>query len=448
MASKRLNELLRQENNKINEEGARWLQQYAAKAGRSKSFFRTTFFFICKDLAEHPEKAWRNSREQQDSIKRFLKDRNIAPTKNGWNPVPWFTAEWQKWSNGDKTDFDEEHDRFIERRENKAMGIKEIKFKDDEFARVAAGFFATGNKFPQTAEVQDLMPPTTPWQELARQLLWEPLEKMDDVARLLEDKPQLILYGPPGTGKTYVAREIARYLADNEEPIFVQFHASYAYEDFVQGYRPGFSNNGDSVFDLVDGHLLKAQEKAKLSPDRKVVLLIDEINRANLPRVFGELFFALEYRDKEVHLQYRQEPLRLAENLVVLGTMNTADRGIAQIDAALRRRFHFFPLYPDKDPIKDLLRRYLRAEHNDSSLADWLPDMVDQANQKLTDHGFRDALIGHSHFMSPILDEDRVELIWNYSIMPMLEERYPGDERRVAEFAFNALRRDAGSGSE
>lgn len=74
--------------------------------------------------------------------------------------------------------------------------------------------------------------------------------------------------------------------------------------------------------------------------------------------------------------------------------------------------------------------------------------MVDRANQKLVDQGFRDALIGHSHFMSPDLDEGRVELIWSYSIMPMLEERYPGDERQVAEFAFNTLRRDAGSGSE
>ncbi len=448
MSSKRLIELLRQEREKLNEEGVRWLQQYAAKAGRSKPFYRTTFFFICKDLAEHPEKVWRNSREQQESIKRFLRDRGIAPAKNGWNPVPWYTADWKNWEKKVQTDFDGEHDQFLERREDKATKTKEIRFRDDKLARVAADFFTTENASTQTPEVEDPVPPTTPWQELARQLFWNPINKMDDVASLLEDKPQLIFYGPPGTGKTYVAREIARHLAGDEEPIFVQFHASYAYEDFVQGYRPLISSSGDSVFDLVNGHLLKAQETAKASPDRKVVLLIDEINRANLPRVFGELFFALEYRDKEIHLQYRDEPLRLAENLVVMGTMNTADRGIAQIDAALRRRFHFFPLYPDKDPIKGLLSRYLRAQPGDSKLADWLPKIIDQANQKLTEHGFRDALIGHSHFMSPGLDEDKVELIWNYSIMPMLEERYPGDERRVSEFALDTLRRDATSGLE
>ncbi|MBK1632162.1 hypothetical protein CKO31_15735 [Thiohalocapsa halophila] len=171
------------------------------------------------------------------------------------------------------------------------------------------------------------------------------------------------------------------------------------------------------------------------------MLLIDEINRANLPRVFGELFFSLEYRENAVQLQYDQngEPFRLAKNLILLGTMNTADRGIAQIDAALRRRFHFFPLYPDRAPIKGLLSRYLH-EHGRSDIAEWLPQVLDTANTKLAEHGFRDALIGPSHFMSPGVDEEQVRLTWNYSIIPMLEERYPGDERRLAQFALDRLK--------
>lgn len=97
MSSKRLIELLRQEREKLNEEGARWLQEYADKAGKTKPFYRKTFFLICKDLAEHPESEWRNFREQQESIKRFLRDRGIAPAKKGWNPVSQYTSAWENW---------------------------------------------------------------------------------------------------------------------------------------------------------------------------------------------------------------------------------------------------------------------------------------------------------------------------------------------------------------
>ena len=188
---------------------------------------------------------------------------------------------------------------------------------------------------------------------------------MDHIERLLDIKPQLIFYGPPGTGKTHVARALARLLADGREPTFVQFHASYAYEDFIEGYRPIITEGGAPGFQCQPGPLLQAVEKAQ---NEKHVLIIDEINRANLPRVFGELFFALEYRDQPVQLQYHRSgsiPFTLPKNLIILGTMNTADRGIAQIDAALRRRFHFFPLFPLDSPIAGLLARHLRARMDD-----------------------------------------------------------------------------------
>ena len=93
------------------------------------------------------------------------------------------------------------------------------------------------------------------------------------------------------------------------------------------------------------------------------MLVIDEINRGNLAKIFGELYFLLEYRDEEIMLQYGGQPFSLPKNLLIIGTMNTADRSISHIDAALRRRFHFFPLFPDEEPIKGLLERYLAREH-------------------------------------------------------------------------------------
>jgi 5-methylcytosine-specific restriction protein B len=284
----------------------------------------------------------------------------------------------------------------------------------------------------------------TPFQELAKELLWEPLDKMDHIERLLDIKPQLIFFGPPGTGKTHVARALAKLLADGREPTFVQFHASYAYEDFIEGYRPIVTESGAPAFECLRGPLRQAVEKAK---EEKHVLIIDEINRANLPRVFGELFFALEYRDQPVQLQYHrsgEEAFTLPKNLIILGTMNTADRGIAQIDAALRRRFHFFPLFPLDSPIAGLLARHLRARLGDGHPLQWLPDVLDLANKKLTDLGLYEAAIGPSYFMEKDLDDDMIELIWTYSIMPMIEERFPGDAKKKNQFALDVLRNEAG----
>src|SRR5438445_11845153 len=121
----------------------------------------------------------------------------------------------------------------------------------------------------------------------------------------------------------------------------------------------------------------------------------DEINRGNVAKVFGELYFLLEYRGEQVILQYTQDDFSLPENLWIIGTMNTADRSIALIDAALRRRFFFVSFFPDRPPVQGLLRRYL-ARHQPS--LDWLADAVDLANTILAD---RDAAIGPSYFMVP-----------------------------------------------
>ena len=182
-----------------------------------------------------------------------------------------------------------------------------------------------------------------PSASVAEELLL-PQEWIDEIQALAQDKPQLIFYGPPGTGKTYVARRLARSWADHANVMVVQFHPSYAYEDFVQGYRPEKTPQGGLTFELRPGPLMQIAQKAT-DTGEQCVLVIDEINRGNIAKIFGELYYLLEYRAEHVALQYG-ETFALPENLLIVGTMNTADRSIALLDAALRRRFHFVPFFP------------------------------------------------------------------------------------------------------
>lgn len=271
---------------------------------------------------------------------------------------------------------------------------------------------------------------------LGRRLFWDPPEKMEEVVRLLldEEKRQLIFYGPPGTGKTYVARELGKHLMGGEEPTFLQFHPSYSYEDFFEGYRPMPSESGGMPqFELIPGPLKELAEHARQCPEKPHVLVIDEINRGNLAKIFGELYFLLEYRDEKIMLQYGGASFCLPKNLLIIGTMNTADRSISHIDAALRRRFHFFPLFPDKAPISGLLRRYLTKTH---PAFERIADVVGRANEKL---GCRDGLIGHSYFIRDDLDEKWFERVWDYSIMPLIEDRFIDQEDKVREFVLDTL---------
>ena len=228
-------------------------------------------------------------------------------------------------------------------------------------------------------------------------------------------KGQVIFQGPLGTGKTYVARRIAQwYREQGGDYQIVQFHPSYTYEDFVEGFRPARTSDGQVGYDLVKGPLPLMAERARVNPDATFILVIDEINRGNVAKVLGELYFLLEYRDEAVTLQYSHEPFRLPKNLWFIGTMNTTDRSIALVDAALRRRFYFFGLYPDEPPVQGLLSRWLAREHID---APWVADLVEAANRKLDD---RHLGIGPSHFMrkDPPLDAARVRFIWEQAVIP------------------------------
>ncbi|MYH62331.1 MAG: AAA domain-containing protein [Caldilineaceae bacterium SB0675_bin_29] len=281
-------------------------------------------------------------------------------------------------------------------------------------------------------------PPTVDNLEaLADELLLD-VEFLGEIEALLMDKRQVIFQGPPGTGKTYVAQALANCLAGWEDQVtLVQFHPSYAYEDFVRGFRPSITENGQAGFELRDGPLLRAAEKARKDKDSKHFLIIDEINRGNIAKVFGELYFLLEYRDKKIRMQYQEDGedhFSLPRNLYIIGTMNTADRSIALVDLALRRRFHFIEFHPDNDPIKSLLGLWLEKEAPEIR---WTADVVREANVQLEE--YKHAAIGPSYFMRKGLQKEDVPRIWKPSVLPYIEELLFGDDKKIQQLQFKTL---------
>ena len=266
---------------------------------------------------------------------------------------------------------------------------------------------------------------------------------LHELETLLRDKRQIVFYGPPGTGKTFVARALAEVLTDGVTGAveIVQFHPSYAYEDFVEGFRPTITSSGHSGFVLRDGPLKQLAQRAADAPDQPHILIIDEMNRGNVAKVFGELYFLLEYRSTGLTLQYSAAPFSLPTNLWIIGTMNTADRSIALVDSALRRRFYFQRFFPQEYPLQGLLNRWF-ARTNPAMA--WVAAVLDRANELLGD---RHASIGPSHFLRENLDERWVRRIWELSVLPTIEEHYFGEPERLKPFALDALR-DCGALSQ
>lgn len=260
--------------------------------------------------------------------------------------------------------------------------------------------------------------------ELARSLYVDEAW-LQDCIRLLRDRRQLIFYGPPGTGKTYIAQRLARHITDPANIKLVQFHPAYSYEDFFEGFRPREGDDGQVAFALKPGPLRKLVTQAVENPTTPYVLIIDEINRGNLPKIFGELYFLLEYRDQTIDLMYSSDsakPFSLPKNIFVIGTMNTADRSIALVDAALRRRFAFLPLHPCEPPTDGILRKWLTANRQPPTLA-----LLHEAlNTRVADPDFK---IGPSYFMRESLFTDLAarKLMWKTDILPLLEEHHYGD---------------------
>jgi len=283
---------------------------------------------------------------------------------------------------------------------------------------------------PPLVEPSLLLAPVTP--EVAKRVFFD-VEPLQEIVDLLAQKRQLVFFGPPGTGKTLVAQVIAEHLTGaGGEWQLVQFHPSYAYEDFMEGYRPEVSTEGTLSYELRQGPLRRIVEDARSDPGNPYVLIVDEINRGNIPKIFGELLFLLEYRDRPIALQYSQEPFSLPPNVYVIGTMNTADRSIALVDAALRRRFFFVPFLPSEEPVKSVLRRWLEDQERDDRSA----RLVEVLNEKIA----KDEIsIGPSYLMTGDGSDSSLRRIWRYSIMPLLEEHYYGTKHAVEkEFGLDA----------
>ena len=250
--------------------------------------------------------------------------------------------------------------------------------------------------------------------------------------RAIRRKGQGIFYGPPGTGKTYSAERVAEILAGRSENVTtIQFHPAYSYEEFIQGIRPEYDENDDTLkYPTKDGRFVEFCNEARGS-DGNYVLIIDELNRAEVSAVFGELMHLLEYRGKEIPLPQSEEDFSVPENVFVIGTMNTADRSIALVDYALRRRFAMIEVGPNYD--------VLRAFHEDTGHdVDGLVETLKEINEAIGDEDF---YLGITYFLESKLDEYIVD-IWEMEVEPYLEEYFFDEREVVDEFRWDAVKDD------
>jgi len=257
---------------------------------------------------------------------------------------------------------------------------------------------------------------------------------------LLDRKKNLILQGAPGVGKTFAATRLAYSIlgAKNTGNVeIVQFHQNYSYEDFIMGFKPTV-NEG---FALEKGIFYTLCKKAANHPDEDYFLIIDEINRGNLSKIFGELLMLIEngYRGHSLTLAYNKQPFSVPSNLKIIGMMNTADRGLALIDYALRRRFSFFEMKPGFE--SQNFKSYL--ESISSEKLDNLISIIKLLNSEIaTDSSLGEGFqIGHSYFCGIFPEECTegwLELIVRYDILPMLKEYWFDDQDKVDQWE-NAL---------
>lgn len=256
---------------------------------------------------------------------------------------------------------------------------------------------------------------------------------------LLRNKKNIILQGAPGVGKTFTAERLAYTLMgtiDKQRVEMVQFHQNYSYEDFILGYKP----NPDGGFELKHGIFYKFCKKALNTPDKDFFFIIDEINRGNLSKIFGELLMLIEnsYRGKEIKLAYTDELFTVPKNLYIIGMMNTADRSLAMIDYALRRRFSFFEMVPGFTTKG--FKNYMASLSNEKF--NRIIGGIQALNEAICQddslgNGF---CIGHSYFCNQ--EEFSLEWLENvieYDIEPMLKE-YWFDDIQKYESHINALR--------
>lgn len=256
----------------------------------------------------------------------------------------------------------------------------------------------------------------------------------DTLQHLIRMKKNVILQGAPGVGKTFCARRLAQAMMgekDESRIALIQFHQNYSYEDFVMGYKPV-----EGTFELQKGIFYKFCMLAANHPDKEYFFIIDEINRGNLSKIFGELLMLIEkdYRGEKLTLAYKDEKFSVPGNLYLIGMMNTADRSLALIDYALRRRFSFFEMNPGFD--SEGFKAYLKGKNNER--LNELVELVKELNRQIaTDdslgQGFK---IGHSYLCTgEVVTDEWLKEVVNYDILPMLQEYWFDNRAEVDRWA-------------
>lgn len=284
----------------------------------------------------------------------------------------------------------------------------------------------------ETAVLSTPHPPLTPTQ--LSQATGIAAQQWQRWQQAIQRKGQLIFYGPPGTGKTFLAEQLARHLLGGGCGFqqTIQFHAAYSYEDFVQGLRPTTQDEGRLRYQMVAGHFRHFCDQARRLTENDIcVLIIDEINRANLASVFGELMYLLEYRGRAIPLAAGERPFSIPPNVRLIGTMNTADRSIALVDHALRRRFAFVHL----PPLYDSLRHYHQQQQTNVAIEPLIA-LLRRINTTIADPHYQ---VGITYFLHPDLTHHLPD-IWQMEIEPYLEEYFFDQPEKVAMFRWSAIK--------
>ena len=254
-------------------------------------------------------------------------------------------------------------------------------------------------------------------------------KRYENLVAVLRNKKNIILQGAPGVGKTFAARRLAWSMMgekDDNRIEFVQFHQNYSYEDFMMGYKPV-----EDGFELKFGVFYRFCQKAANQPDKEFFFIIDEINRGNMSKIFGELLMLIEkdYRGTKVTLAYNGLSFSVPKNLYIIGMMNTADRSLAMIDYALRRRFSFFEVEPGFD--SEGFIHYQNEMNNETlnELVNKVKDLnLEISLDKSLGKGF---CIGHSYFCGrDVCTEEWLHSIVDFDILPMLREYWFDDSNK------------------